>query len=131
MHEATLSNFIRILSNISILDASIDILRCCASLDNCDVMAKYCFTHSLFRKLGLLILKVRRTLLDKKRIRTKYCCISKISNEVGRIDNFRALARKLSFLPNELDIFDIRKTLCTYSIYLSMSELLSFKHEFS
>ena len=29
--------------------------------------------------------------------------ISKISNEVGRIDNFRALARKLSFLPTELD----------------------------
>ena len=28
----------------------------------------------------------------------------KISNEVGRIDNFRALARKLSFLPTELDI---------------------------
>ena len=32
----------------------------------------------------------------------------KISNEVGRNDNFRALARKLSFLPNEFDIFDIR-----------------------
>ena len=34
--------------------------------------------------------------------------ISKISNEVGRIDNFLAL-RKLSFLPTELDIFDIRQ----------------------
>ena len=33
----------------------------------------------------------------------------KISNEVGRIDNFRALARNLSFLPTELDIFDIRQ----------------------
>ena len=33
----------------------------------------------------------------------------KISNEVGRIDNFRALARKLSFLPSELEIFDIRQ----------------------
>ena len=33
----------------------------------------------------------------------------KISNEVGRTDNFRALARKLSFLPTELDIFDIRQ----------------------
>ena len=32
----------------------------------------------------------------------------KKSNEVGRIDNFRALARKLSFLPTELIIFDIR-----------------------
>ena len=41
------------------------------------------------------------------RIRIKCCHISKISNEVGRIDNFRALARKLSFLPTELDIFDI------------------------
>ena len=30
-----------------------------------------------------------------------------LSNLVGRIDNFRALARKLSFLPTELDIFDI------------------------
>ena len=33
----------------------------------------------------------------------------KISNEVVRIDNFRALARKLSFLSTELDIFDIRQ----------------------
>ena len=33
----------------------------------------------------------------------------KISNEFERIDNFRALARKLSFLPTELDIFDIRQ----------------------
>ena len=38
-----------------------------------------------------------------------YIYISKISNEVGRTDNFRALARKLSFLPIELDIFDIRQ----------------------
>ena len=29
-----------------------------------------------------------------------------MSNEVGRIDHFRALARKLSFLPTELDTFD-------------------------
>ena len=35
--------------------------------------------------------------------------ISKISNEIGTIDNFRALARKLSFLPTELDIFDIQQ----------------------
>ena len=32
----------------------------------------------------------------------------KLSDEVGRIDNFRALARKLSFLPTELDIYDIQ-----------------------
>ena len=32
-----------------------------------------------------------------------------MSNEVGRIDNFRALARKLSFLQTELDISDIRQ----------------------
>ena len=32
-----------------------------------------------------------------------------MSNEVGRIDNFRALARKLSFLPTELGIFYIWK----------------------
>ena len=35
--------------------------------------------------------------------------VYQISNEVGRIDNFRALARKLSFLPNEFDIFGIRQ----------------------
>ena len=32
---------------------------------------------------------------------------SKISNEVERIDNFLTLSRKLSFLPTDLDIFDI------------------------
>ena len=35
--------------------------------------------------------------------------MSKISNEVERMDNFRALARKLSFLSTELDTFDIRQ----------------------
>ena len=35
--------------------------------------------------------------------------ISKISNQVGRIDNFQALAQKLSFLPTKLDIFDIQQ----------------------
>ena len=44
--------------------------------------------------------------LDIFEIRQHYiriwCCrLSKISNEVGRIDNFRALARKLSFRPTE------------------------------
>ena len=29
--------------------------------------------------------------------------------EIGKTDNFRALARKLSFLPTELDLFDIRQ----------------------
>ena len=33
----------------------------------------------------------------------------KISNKVGRIDSFQALARKLSFLSTELDIFDIQQ----------------------
>ena len=47
-----------------------------------------------------------------------------MSNSVGRIDNFRAKARKLSILPTEFDIFDIRQH-CTYSIYLLMSDLLS------
>ena len=32
-----------------------------------------------------------------------------MSNEVGKIDNFRALARKLSYFPTELGIFDIRQ----------------------
>ena len=46
--------------------------------------------------------------------------MSKISNEVVRIDNFRALARKLSFLPTELDIFDIRQHYVR-SLFLSPS----------
>ena len=63
--------------------------------------------------------------------------MSKISNEVGRNDNFQALARKSSFLPNELDIFLYTTTLYTYSIYASTFHLLSFiisntvRHEFS
>ena len=54
-----------------------------------------------------------------------------------RTDNFRAFARKLSFLPIELDIFDIRQHDCTHSIYLQTSDLLSLfmcntvKHDFS
>ena len=44
-----------------------------------------------------------------QRIHIKCCRISKISSEVWRIDNFRALARKLSFLATELDIFYIRQ----------------------
>ena len=50
------------------------------------------------------------------------CCrISKISNEVGRIDNFRALTIKLSFLPTELDIFDIRQHyVCILFIFRSL-----------
>ena len=43
------------------------------------------------------------------RICIQCCHISKISDEVGSIGNFLALARKLSFLSTELDIFDIRQ----------------------
>ena len=35
--------------------------------------------------------------------------MSKISNSVGRNDNFLAKARKLSILPTSLDIFDIQQ----------------------
>ena len=35
--------------------------------------------------------------------------MSKISNSVGRNDNFLAKARKLSILPTSLGIFDIRQ----------------------
>ena len=35
--------------------------------------------------------------------------MSKISNSVGRNDNFLAKARKLLILPTSLDIFDIRQ----------------------
>ena len=64
------------------------------------------------------------SVLDIQRIRIECCRISKISNEVGRIDDFEALARKLSFLSTELDIFDIRQHFIR--IYLSTSDLLSF-----
>ena len=39
-----------------------------------------------------------------KRIRSHHCRLSKISDSVGRNDNFLAKARKLSILPTELDI---------------------------
>ena len=43
-------------------------------------------------------------------IENTYTVLSlKIPNEVGRMDNFRAVARKLSFLPTELDMFEIRQ----------------------
>ena len=45
--------------------------------------------------------------LKMNRIRTYCCLISKISNSVGRKDNFLAKARKVSFMPTELDMFDI------------------------
>ena len=35
--------------------------------------------------------------------------LSKISNSVGRNDNFSAKTRKSSILPTEFDIFDIRQ----------------------
>ena len=44
--------------------------------------------------------------------------IKKISNSVGRNDNFLAKARKLSILPTSLDVFDIRQHYnYTYSLY--------------
>ena len=48
----------------------------------------------------------------------------KISNSVGRIDNFRA--RKLSFLPNELDIFHIRQHNVRILFILKRLILISF-----
>ena len=49
---------------------------------------------------------------------TKFHHMSKISREIRRIDNFRAFARKFSFLPTELDISDIQQH-CVF--YLSFS----------
>ena len=43
--------------------------------------------------------------------------ISKISNEVVRIDNCLAKARQLSNLPTSLKIFVIYATLCTYCLF--------------
>ena len=72
----------------------------------------------------------------------------KIFNEFGRIDNFLALASKIFLTydnqgekiiisPNFVRYFWYTTTLCTYSVYLSTSHLLSFiisktdRHEFS
>ena len=60
------------------------------------------------------------------RIRIKCGSISKISNEIWRIDNFRALARKTSFFPNRVRYFSYTATPYKYSIYLSTFNLLSF-----
>ena len=60
-----------------------------------------------------------------------------MSTEVGKIDNFPAWARKLSFLPTELDIFDIRQHYVRIVFIFQRLILLSFiisytdKHEFS
>ena len=57
----------------------------------------------------------------------------KISNSVGRNDNFLATVRKLSILPTELNIFDIRQHyiripyLSTLSIKAHIVELNALK----
>ena len=52
---------------------------------------------------------------------------SKTTNEVGKIDAFRAWARKLSFLPTELDIFYIRQhQVRILFIFRRIINLLSF-----
>ena len=64
-----------------------------------------------------------------ERIRIQCCCISKISNSVGRNNNFLAKARKLSVLPTELDIFHIRQHYVHVRIlfiFQRRSDLLSF-----
>ena len=53
--------------------------------------------------------KIIQLWIHKYRIRTKWCRISKISNEVERIDNCRDLVKQLSFLPTEFDIFYIQQ----------------------
>ena len=65
------------------------------------------------------------------------CRITKTSNEVGRIDNFLAKARKRSILPTELDIFDIRQHYVRILFIFQTSHLLciiisnTVKHKFS
>ena len=50
----------------------------------------------------------------------------KISNEVERIDNFRALVRKLSFPPTEVDSFYIRPHYLRIILFIfQTSDLLS------
>ena len=56
------------------------------------------------------------------RIRTKWCRIPKISNLVGRNDNFIAKAWKSSILPTSLDIFDLQQHYMRI-LYISFSTL--------
>ena len=95
------------------------------------------FFHSIFGDIGEYIPAVQKS-KDKKEKRDRddrdrrdrdyerdrehrynLLQISKISNEVERIDNFRALARKLSFLSTELDILIYDSTM--YVFYLSFN----------
>ena len=60
--------------------------------------------------------QIRRWKINRIHVRTRCCCISKISNSVGRNDNFPAKARKLSILPTELDILLYGSTMSVFSI---------------
>ena len=51
--------------------------------------------------------------------------ILKISNSVGRNDNFLAKARKLSILPTSLYIFDIRQHYIGYEFSISYEKKMS------
>ena len=63
-----------------------------------------------FMFIGVRNNKTQQTRHRKiNRIRTWCCRLSKISNSIGRNDNFRAKARKVSILPTSLDIFDKRQ----------------------
>ena len=64
------------------------------------------------------------------RIRTWCCHISKISNSVGRNDNFLAKARKLSILPTSLDICDIRQHYLRIIYLFNTSNLYSVETVF-
>ena len=68
--------------------------------------------------------------LKINRIRMSCCRISKISNSVGRNDNFRAKARKLSILPTSLDIYDIQqhyiRILYFYNSHLDLKRICIF-----
>ena len=66
---------------------------------------------------------------DSKRYREYVYSVAvnkEISDEVGRIDDFRALARILLFLPTELDIFDIRQHYIRLLFIFQRLILLSF-----
>ena len=50
---------------------------------------------------------IRIIYIEREYVYIQLPYIKKMSNEVGGIDNLRAMRRKLSFLPTELDIFYI------------------------
>ena len=76
----------------------------------------------------VLLLQTSKYIGHTQRIRIMVLSYLKNIGYLMRIDNFRDLARKLSFLPTELDISDIRQAfLLTFLVLLSIFFIIN-KH---